>query len=111
MSRRNPEPEAAQQLEKARTRRGFERAADTYDAAAVLQREIGTRLLERLDYMRLEPERVLDLGCGTGFVTEKLLSRYKKAEVIGLDMAPAMVARTRLRGRWLRRPLGVCADV
>ena len=98
-------------LEKARTRRGFERAAGTYDAAAVLQREVGSRLLERLDYMRLAPQRILDLGCGTGFVTERLLARYKQAEVIGLDLAPAMVARTRTRGRWLRHPLGVCADV
>ena len=38
----------------------------TYDAAAVLQREIGDRMLERLDYVRLQPQTILDLGCGTG---------------------------------------------
>ena len=48
-------------------RRNFARAAAGYDAVAVLQREIASRMLERLDYVKIDPERVLDLGCGTGF--------------------------------------------
>ena len=47
-------------------RRSFDRAARTYDAAAAVQREIRTRLLERLDIVRLAPSAVLDLGAGTG---------------------------------------------
>lgn len=60
------------QLEQAKTRSGFERAAHSYDAAAVLQREVGERLLERLDLINMTPQRVVDLGCSTG----KLLSSY-----------------------------------
>jgi malonyl-CoA O-methyltransferase len=98
-------------LDKHKTRQGFERAADTYDANAVLQREIGDRLLERLDLIRMQPETVLDLGCGTGMVSEHLLKRYKKARVIGVDLAFNMVQKTRKRGGWFRKPQGVCADV
>ncbi|MEN8175822.1 MAG: hypothetical protein ABFS23_08670, partial [Pseudomonadota bacterium] len=61
-------------LDKARVRRAFGRAAATYDAGAVLQQEIGERLLERLDYVRLEPERVLDAGCGTGIASADLMA-------------------------------------
>ncbi|MDR1368380.1 MAG: malonyl-[acyl-carrier protein] O-methyltransferase BioC, partial [Candidatus Accumulibacter sp.] len=43
-------------------RRNFDRAAPNYDAAAFLPREIGRRMLERLDCVRLDPARVLDLG-------------------------------------------------
>ncbi len=39
--------------DKASARRSFEQAAAHYDEAAVLQREVGTRLLERLELMRL----------------------------------------------------------
>jgi malonyl-CoA O-methyltransferase len=98
-------------LDKHKTRQGFERAAHTYDANAVLQREIGNRLLERLDFIKMQPETVLDLGCGTGAISEHLLKRYKKARVIGVDLAVNMVQKTRQRGGWFRKPHGVCADV
>jgi malonyl-CoA O-methyltransferase len=97
-------------LDKHKTRLGFERAASTYDANAILQREVGERLLERLDLIKLQPETVLDLGSGTGFISENLLKRYKKARIIGVDLAHSMVKKTRQRGGWLRKPHGVCAD-
>lgn len=99
------------QLEQAKTRSGFERAAHSYDAAAVLQREVGERLLERLDLIKMTPQRVIDLGCGTGKITEQLLKRYKKAHITGLDLALSMVEVTRQQGGLLRKPAGICADV
>jgi malonyl-CoA O-methyltransferase len=53
---------------------------------------------------------VLDLGSGTGQCIDSLLSRYRKAEVIALDIALPMLLRARRRGRWLRRPRCICAD-
>ena len=44
----------------------FNKAAHTYDRAAVLQRTVGSALLERLQGIRLQPQTILDLGCGTG---------------------------------------------
>lgn len=105
------DPSSPYLLDRHKTRLGFERAADTYDANAALQREVGSRLLERLDYVLLQPDTILDLGCGTGAISGQLLRRYKQARVIGVDLALNMVQHTRRRGRWLRRPLGVCADV
>ena len=52
--------------DKSRVRQAFERAAPAYDAAAVLQREVSDRMAERLDYIRHQPERILDAGSGTG---------------------------------------------
>jgi len=99
------------EIDKQQARRAFGRAVDTYDAAAVLQQETGRRMLERLDYVKLQPQRVLDIGCGTGLHTEALLKRYPKAEVIGLDFALPMLTNTRMRGRWLRRPKCLCGDL
>ncbi|HPU79296.1 methyltransferase domain-containing protein, partial [Accumulibacter sp.] len=110
---------AAQFLDQRQVRRNFARAASTYDQVAVLQREIGRRMLERLDYVRLEPQRVLDLGCGTGASLTALNERYPKASVIGVDLSEAMLRigqKQRSRLRWLlpflpgQRPALLAAD-
>ncbi len=97
-------------IDKAQARQSFNRAADTYDAVAELQYEIGDRMLERMDFIRLKPQRILDLGAGTGKFTAALMQRYRKADVIALDIAPAMLAHVQQRGGWMRKPQCVCAD-
>ena len=91
--------------DKARIRDSFERAVDSYDAAAVLQREVGARLLERLDPVRMEPRRILDVGAGTGWCSEELASRYRKSQIVAFDLAHGMVCRTRNRFGLLKRHL------
>lgn len=97
-------------IDKKVTRQHFERAADSYDASAVLQQEIAKRLAQRLDYIKLQPQCTLDIGCGTGYVTQDLLKRYPKAKVIALDIALNMISQTKKIGRWFRKPQLVCAD-
>ncbi|HPE70600.1 MAG TPA: methyltransferase domain-containing protein, partial [Candidatus Competibacter sp.] len=97
-------------LDRHRLRQAFERAAASYDQAAFLQREIGGRLLERLDLIKLKPESIVDVGCGTGAITAALLKKYRKARVIGLELAPAMVAAARRRAPWLRTLHGVVGE-
>ena len=79
--------------DKRAVRRSFERAAGTYDDAAVLQREVCDRMFERLDYIKLNPQHIIDLGCGTGYAAAKLLARYAGAQVAGIDISPAMLRR------------------
>ena len=98
------------QIDKHQARLSFERSADRYDEVAVLQREIGGRMLERLELVRLQPQTVLDVGAGTGFSTEGLLQRYPKAWVIALDFALPMLRHAQRKGGWLRRPRCLCAD-
>jgi len=105
-----PEEDNSYRLDKRQARAAFDRAAATYDAAAALQNEIGERMIERLDFIRMQPRRVLDLGAGTGTFTAALLQRYRKAQVVALDIAPQMLQRVRTRGGWFRKPGCVCAD-
>lgn len=93
-------------------RRRFERAAANYDAHAVVQREIGLRLLARLDYLKLSPEHILDLGAGTGSAIAALEARYPKARLILIDHSPAMLRQAaRHRRRFFSRTHLCCADV
>ncbi len=104
-------------LDKRQVRRAFGRAAATYDAAAVLQREVCDRMAERLQFLKVMPQRILDAGCGTGYGTRQLLAHYPEARMVALDIAPAMLTAARggtsLWQRWLarRRDSFVCGDL
>jgi len=84
------------------TRRSFDRAAATYDAAAVLQAEVRGQLLERLDLTRLEPGVVLDVGAATGQGARALKQRYPGARVIAVDASLGMLRRAARRRAWFR---------
>jgi malonyl-CoA O-methyltransferase len=95
-------------LDTRHVRHAFGRAAATYAAHAVLQHEVEQRLLERLEYMDSEPERVLDVGCGPGGAALALRKRWKAAHVVALDLALPMLRR--IRSGWLRPLARVNAD-
>lgn len=81
----------------------FAGAARTYDAAAVLAQEVGRRMAERLAYVRIEPQRLMDVGCATGDGIRDLMVRYPKALPIAADYARPMLAAAGARSGWLDR--------
>ena len=83
------------QVDKKRVRASFDRAADTYDAAAVMQKLVREEMLSRLDLVSLKPQCILDAGCGTGHASQSLLKKYPDAHVISLDFAMGMLRKTR----------------
>ncbi len=92
-------------------RRTFDRLAGLYDGYAALEQEVASRLLDRLEFHRLTPQRIVDLGCGTGQASAGLKKRFRKAQVIGLDSSHAMLVQLRRRSGVLRRLSAVCADM
>lgn len=97
--------------DKRRLRSQFERAAASYDSAAVLARKVADQLIERLDVVRAVPQRVLDAGCGTGYCTRALARRYRAAQVIGADIAFGMASEARRKAGWFARSRFVTGDV
>ncbi|MGH8726011.1 MAG: methyltransferase domain-containing protein, partial [Burkholderiales bacterium] len=95
-------------IDRGAARRRFERAARTYDSASRLEAEVAARMLERLDYVKLAPRRILDAGSGPP--RRALGRRYPGAEVVAADFSLAMLraGKKRLLGR---NPLRLCADL
>lgn len=108
-----------QVLDKKQLRAAFERAASSYDQAAVLQREISNRMLSRLEYIKYRPEVILDAGSGTGYGSQQLARRYPSSQLIAVDIACAMLQQARPNTAWWQRILSlqqqhshyVCADI
>ena len=107
----------AYHLDKARVRASFDRAARTYDTAAVLQAEVRTRMFSRLDLVKLAPQAILDAGCGTGHASIALAQRFDKSRIISLDIAMGMLKQATTRQNWFKRISGLtrqsllCADI
>ena len=91
-------------------RAAFDKAADSYDAVASVQRAACDRLIQlatpSAHQPGHQPARILDAGCGTGYALAGLRQRFPAAELIALDFAPAMLRR---HPPGLARPL--CADL
>jgi malonyl-CoA O-methyltransferase len=106
-----------ERMRRLRIRRSFARAAAQYEHFAVLSREVSARMLERLALVQQVPQRVLDLGSGTGMAARALAQRYPRAQIIALDISLPMLHQ-QSGGGWRRawRVLGggqrpsVCAD-
>jgi len=98
-------------IDKRRVQRQFRAAVRTYDDAAVLQRTVADRLIDRLDVVRTRPVSILDAGCGTGYCTRALTRRYRRARVVGLDLVWDMAAAARRKAGWFARSRFVAGDV
>ena len=105
-----PPGASALALDIAQVRRSFDRAAATYDAAAVLHAEVRDSLLQRLDWVTIAPRVVLDAGAGTGHASRALKRRYRKALIIALDTSQRMLLASGRQQSWLRRFVRVRAD-
>lgn len=71
-------------------------AAVGYDTHARVQRIVAERLADAIVALPLPPApRVLEIGCGTGFLTIALAERRLGGEWLVTDVAPAMVERCR----------------
>ncbi len=67
--------------------RHFTRAASYYEKHAATQRRIAGQVISELRATVFSPQRILEVGCGTGYLTAQLADLYPHAEIIAVDPA------------------------
>jgi len=72
----------------------FDAGAQFYDQYADIQKQIAIELADKINF---EPKSVLEIGCGTGFLTNELIDRFPEAKITATDIALNMVARCQLK--------------
>ncbi|HVV69188.1 MAG TPA: malonyl-ACP O-methyltransferase BioC [Gammaproteobacteria bacterium] len=85
-------------------------AAATYDSVAIIAREVARRLDARLDFMRIQPQVILDLGAGTGYSSGFLAKRYPEAQIIAVDFAESMLKQAQKNHSAQPEITWICAD-
>jgi malonyl-CoA O-methyltransferase len=97
-------------FDKKQVRQNFGRAAASYEKHDVLQQEVQSALIERLDFYTAEPNRVIDVGAGTGRGTALLKKRYPRSDVIAVDQALPMLRAAKQHTRWLKPFQRLCGE-
>lgn len=69
----------------------FRRSAATYDEYAVFQRQTAFELMQQIKNSGRKFKQILEIGCGTGFLTEMLAEEYPQALILATDLAPEMI--------------------
>jgi len=95
-------------LDKMKVAKSFSRAANTYDTMAQLQRDVGDQLFDQYlvpSAIVSDAQTIVDLGCGTGWFTERLQEQFSDRDIVGLDLAEGMLRYARehkaSRAHWL----------
>ncbi|RKD25609.1 malonyl-[acyl-carrier protein] O-methyltransferase BioC [Ammoniphilus oxalaticus] len=88
-------------IDKTLLEKRFSANAATYDRYANVQKIMARQLLERLQTKSIAPQRILEVGCGTGYLTKRLCRLFPNAQITAVDLAPGMLetARARLDGQ------------
>jgi tRNA (cmo5U34)-methyltransferase len=83
------------------SRQHFDLMADQYDELFVAHMHAyditHEMILTMLPFPRESALRVLELGTGTGNLTQKLLDRFPRSRVVGYDVSAEMLARARAK--------------
>jgi malonyl-CoA O-methyltransferase len=92
-------------------RNAFDMAADKYDVHSLLQQTVADRLNESFEHIKVEPDKILDLGSGTGYGSKQLKKQFKKAHIYQLDLSAEMLKVSRKQAqRFFSKNHYLCAD-
>ncbi len=97
------------QLDKVKVKRSFSKAVHSYDEMAGLQRTVGLELLQLYQEGNLS-KTILDIGCGTGFLTGELLALLGDKKLIAFDLALPMVRETQTKYKDSTTVRYLCGD-
>jgi len=94
-----------------RVKSAFNAAAEDYDAYSSLQQTVTERLIEAFETIKIEPEKILDLGTGTGRGSKLLKKQFKKAKVYQADLSLEMLKESRKQSsRFFSKNYFLCAN-
>jgi SAM-dependent methyltransferase len=74
----------------------FSQGAKTYDEASFIHEQSAISLIEAIKEL-VSPDSILDVGCGTGLMLQKLEPQFPKASLYGCDISSNMLTQTFLK--------------
>lgn len=78
-------------IDKEKLKRRFSRNVKNYDKYANVQKKMGDNLMENIKNDNLNVKSILEIGSGTGYVTQRLINYFPDAQITAVDIAPGMI--------------------
>lgn len=82
-------------IDKDKLKRRFSRNAKQYDRYARVQKIMGDTLIENIKNDKINYSNILEIGCGTGYVTKRLVEKFPNAKITAVDIAPGMIEQVK----------------
>jgi len=104
-------------IDKEYKRKIFNKSAKSYDDYSDLQDKVSKNLFKRLDLLKVNPDLILDLGCGTGTNGNILKNKYKNIRLVNYDFSENMLIEARkkqttISDKFLSENLSfICGDI
>ena len=70
--------------------KSFSHKAYSYDSQSFVQQDVNKRLLSRLDLIKHAKKDILEIGSGTGALSNEIQKKYPKTKIVSLDLAHGM---------------------
>ena len=86
-------------LDKSKIIRSFSKSAHTYDKHASFQKDVGNSVLKKLFKLKTRPNKIIDIGTGTGELAFSLRKKYKNSEITGYDISDGMIKVARSKNK------------
>jgi malonyl-CoA O-methyltransferase len=80
-------------IDKKKLSRRFSKNAHQYDKYAVVQKHMSSHIIDMIK--EAKPEKILEIGCGTGYLTKLILDMFPSAQIRSVDIAPGMIKYAR----------------
>ena len=97
-------------IDKKQMIKSFNAAVDHYDQAAALQRIVANKLIIYCKQFSKNPHNILDLGSGTGLLSQQLRYHFKNSQLTCVDIAWKMLQACHMRWKEPFPPQFICSD-
>ena len=86
----------------------FSKRAQTYDSQSFIQKEVNKRLIERLDLIKHHKSKILDIGSGTGKLSQDIEEKYPGINITSMDTSFEMLQVHKKKNYNTTQPLRTC---
>ena len=97
-------------LNRRHIRQRFDRIAAQFDNADFVHKKTCKGLIHRLEPVLVKASSILDLGSATGSANDELRKRFKRTNIVSLDISHNMLCKAREKKSWFSKAAYTQAD-